>query len=75
MPDIFYTSQWAGMPLTLSLSLKGSSSYLTYGSLDPPESTFKQHLDWFSHFSTAHGYDEQTHTHTDHRTLATIGRI
>jgi len=42
--------------------------YLIHGSLGPPESVPKWHLDRFSRFCSAHKRDQQTDTQTDHAT-------
>jgi len=40
----------------------------TIGSLGPPDSAPKRHIDQFNRFCTAHGRDQQTHRQTDHAT-------
>jgi len=56
-------------PLQLPLSLEGSGlssgPHVIHGSLDPPESAPKWHLDRFSRFCRAHERDQQqTHRQT-----------
>jgi len=60
--------QLAGQPPKLPLTMAGSRPHLTNGSLDPPDSSTKQHLDRFSRFCTAHESDQQTVRHTDTQT-------
>jgi len=48
------------MSPTSALSHGDLDPHLTRGYLDPHESAPKRHLDWFSHFCTAHPCDQHT---------------
>ena len=49
---------------------------LIYGSLGPPESTSQTYFDRFIRFSTAHGYVQQTDTHSHKpRNIGTNNRL
>ena len=58
-------------PLAAANRFVRSWPHLIPGSMDPPARVSplpKRHLDWFSHFCTAHPCDQHTNRHTDHAT-------
>jgi len=62
---------YKGPPLhsKLSICVGNLEPNLINGSLGPPESTPKQHLDRFSHFYRAHDHERKTDWQTDHTTV------
>jgi len=74
----FNAFQWAGQTQKLPIPVWGSRPHLKHGSLGPPKSAPKRHLDRFCRFSRVHPYDQHTSRQTtDHAKcdIVAIGRI
>jgi len=69
MPDILYTSQWAGKcpPPQIALPMEDSGSHLImvlWSAIVRPSPYSKRHLGWFIRFCRDHGFEQQTRTQT-----------
>ena len=63
-------------PQNCPFACEALDCHLIHGSLGPPKSTPKRHINWFSHFCRAHGRHRHTDWRTDHATRSvTIGYI